>query len=194
MGVEQGKLMCEAWIWYNRSSDHWTWRCWDQPRIENCRFGKLGRSSEPRVILVYVHCRSVIACATGSCLLTSGICIASYHAATPWQMLLKTLLLWANFLITVSNWSAKHDFTCIMKVLFHKPFRAQLKGLVDNNDPCSTTLWCTVTVACLGRFIPYSGLFSWGANFRYFRDSSTSHEILHPRNFQPIIALCNTYM
>ena len=40
--------------------------------------------------------------------------------------------------------------------------------------------------------IPYSGLFSWGANFHYFRDSSTSHEIFHPRNFQPIIALCNT--
>ena len=41
--------------------------------------------------------------------------------------------------------------------------------------------------------LPYSGLFSWGANFRYFRDSSTSHEIFHPQKFQPIIALrCNT--
>ena len=31
--------------------------------------------------------------------------------------------------------------------------------------------------------IPYSGLFPWGANFRYFRGSPGCHEIFHPRNF-----------
>ena len=36
---------------------------------------------------------------------------------------------------------------------------------------------------CIG--IPYSGLFSWGANFRYFRDSQqvtkfSTHEIFNP--------------
>ena len=29
--------------------------------------------------------------------------------------------------------------------------------------------------------LPYSGLFSWGANFHYFRGQLTSHEIFHPR-------------
>ena len=29
--------------------------------------------------------------------------------------------------------------------------------------------------------IPYSGLFSWGTNFRYFHGQPTSHEIFHPR-------------
>ena len=31
------------------------------------------------------------------------------------------------------------------------------------------------------RYLPYSGLFSWGANFHYFRDSPTSHT----QNFPP---------
>jgi len=30
-------------------------------------------------------------------------------------------------------------------------------------------------------YIPYSRLFLWGANFRYFRGSSACHENLHPR-------------
>ena len=37
----------------------------------------------------------------------------------------------------------------------------------------------------LGRqwmLLPYSGLFSWGANFRYFRGSSACHENFHLRN------------
>ena len=29
--------------------------------------------------------------------------------------------------------------------------------------------------------LPYSGLFSWGANFRYFHGQPTSHKIFHPR-------------
>ena len=31
------------------------------------------------------------------------------------------------------------------------------------------------------KWLPYSGLFSWGANFRYFRGQPMSHEIFHPR-------------
>ena len=31
--------------------------------------------------------------------------------------------------------------------------------------------------------VPYSGLFSWGANFRYFRGSSACHENFHPRKY-----------
>ena len=31
--------------------------------------------------------------------------------------------------------------------------------------------------------IPYSGLFPWGANFRYFRGSPGCREIFHPRKF-----------
>ena len=67
------------------------------------------------------------------------------------------------------------DMLCIMVITKDNTY----KVIIDRCD-------------CVGVYVPYSGLFSWGANFRYFRDSSTSHEIFHPRNFQPIIALCNT--
>ena len=35
----------------------------------------------------------------------------------------------------------------------------------------------------LHKALPYSGLFPWGANFRYFRGSPGCHEIFHPRKF-----------
>ena len=108
--------------WYNRSSDH--------QRIENRRLGELVRC-EPSVVLAcslpmgYVH---------DSCLLTSGICIASYHAVTPWQM----LHFWANFKsqFQIGQWNEILQRICDYQherpaVLFHKPFLAQLKGLAD---------------------------------------------------------------
>ena len=38
-------------------------------------------------------------------------------------------------------------------------------------------------------WIPYSGLFLWGANFRYFR----CHEFFHPQNFLPTLQLVLTF-
>ena len=47
-------------------------------------------------------------------------------------------------------------------------------------------LWYTLMkVTCWSFTIPCSGLFPWGANFRYFRGSPRCHEIFHPRNFPP---------
>ena len=40
--------------------------------------------------------------------------------------------------------------------------------------------------------LPYSGLFPWGANFRYFRGSPGCHEIFHPRNFHTLCSAVNT--
>ena len=37
-----------------------------------------------------------------------------------------------------------------------------------------------------GFLLPYSGLFLWGANFRYFCGLPTSHENFHRRIFPPI--------
>ena len=45
---------------------------------------------------------------------------------------------------------------------------------------CTVLARCRVKVALL-----YSGLFLWGANFRYFHGSPRYHKIFHPRNFQP---------
>ena len=52
------------------------------------------------------------------------------------------------------------------------------------------TVRSNLGVVCMGTRLPYSGLFPWGANFRYFRGSSGCHEIFYPRKFStPCVAL-----
>ena len=47
---------------------------------------------------------------------------------------------------------------------------------------------CNVTKISTLLAIPHSGLFLWGANFRYFCGATkfSTHEIFHPRNFPPM--------
>ena len=68
------------------------------------------------------------------------------------------------------------------------PGNEEIRQELQKLDRC--VLYCCDPASLWGSFvisndrvlaIPYSGLFLWGANFRYFRGQPTSHEIFHPR-------------